>query len=222
MQSTLRERYRSRSFSAPGSTTSVEARRVFESALRHAASQHEEQSQHSIVVNGSAESSDVCTELGQELVTASSQIDEKLQQIIKEIVTAVREQNVDLSRPFYEAVESIINRKITVDTFINVMVFCITLVRRYKAESPSSWQDKAVWITEQVYELMASAYQRYHIDDWIREQGGWTGVLKLVRTKCQTFTDYAIQPVFARRQTAVAAGTIVVFGAVGLIIWYNW
>ena len=39
---------------------------------------------------------------------------------------------------------------------------------------------------------MATAYQRYHIDDWIQEQSGWTGVLKLVRKKYQTFIHYAI------------------------------
>lgn len=230
MQSTLRERYRNRSLSAPGSTTSQEARIVFETALQHAASQQQEQSQQqqSVVVNRTQSSnvSDACTELGQELVTVSTQIGERdsgIKQIITRIVTAVIDQNVDdISVPFFEAIESIINRRMDIDTFVNVMVFCITLVRRYRAASLSTREDKASWVIEQVSELMASAYQRYHIDDWIQEQGGWMGVLRLVRMKYQTFTDYAIREWnFTRRQTATA-GSIVIVSAVAFIVWYNW
>lgn len=229
MQSTLREKY-TRSFSAPESTASIEARIVFESALeRELSQQHlqQEQSKQESVLEASSNASVTCKELGQELVVVSTQIgkkDGKIQEIITRIIMAVIEQNnVDqISEPFFEAIESMVKRRMNVDTFINVMVFCITLVRRYRAASLSSWQDKAVWVTEQVYELMVSAYQRYHIDDWIQEQGGWTGVLKLVRKKYQTFSDYAIGERGLTRRNAVAAGAIVLISAVGFAVWYNW
>ena len=225
MQSTLREKY-TRSHSAPESTASIEARIVFESALERELSQQHQQEQES-VLEASLNASVTCKELGQELVVVSTQIDKKdskIQEIIKRIITAVIEQNnVDrISEPFFEAIESMVNRRMNVDTFINVMVFCITLVRRYKDASLSSWQDKAVWVTEQVYELMVSAYQRYHIDDWIQEQGGWTGVLRLVRKKYQTFSDYAIGRRGLTRRNAGTAGAIVLISAVAFTVWYNW
>ena len=230
MQSTLREKY-TRSFSAPESTASIEARIVLESALERELSQphhQQEQSKQESILEASSNAiaNVTCKELGQELVAVSTQIgekDSKRQEIITRIITAVIEQNVDeISEPFFEAIESMVNRRMNVDTFINVMVFCITLVRRYRAASLSSWQDKAIWVTEQVYELMLSAYQRYHIDDWIQQQGGWTGVLRLVRKKYQTFSDYAIGGRGFTRRNAVAAGGIVLIGAVVFAVWYNW
>ena len=167
MQSTLREKYRTRSLSAPGSTESIEARIVFESALERELPQQrrrEQSQQESSVFEASPNASIACKELGQELVAVSTQIgetDSRIQEIITRIVTAVFDQNVDgISEPFFEAIESMVNRRVNIDTFINVMVFCIMLVRRYRVASLSSWQDKAVWVTEQVYELMVSAYQR--------------------------------------------------------------
>lgn len=224
MQSTLRERY-TRSFSAPESTTSKEARIVIETALQHA---QREQSHRQPVLNGASSvssESETCKELGQELIGVSSQIGErknsKIQEIITKIVTAVTNEDVGgISEPFFEAVESIINRKVDVDTFINVMVFCITLVRRYRATSPSNMQDRAVWMTEQVYELMTFAYQRYRINDWIQEQGGWKGVLRLVRMRYQTFTDYATQRLVSN--SGATAGAVVLIGTVAFIVWYNW
>ena len=229
MQSTLREKY-ARSLSAPESTASVEARIVIESALERELPQQRRKREHSKqepAIEPSSNASVTCKELGQELVVVSTQIGEKdslrIQEIITRIITAVTDQNVDgISEPFFEAIESMVNRRMNVDTFIKVMVFCITLVRRYIAASPSSWKDKAVWVTEQVYELMASAYQRYHIDDWIQEQGGWTGVLRLVRKKYQTFSDYAIGGQGSTRRNAATAGAIVVIGAVAFAVWYNW
>ena len=228
MQSTLREKYRSRSLSAPESTTSQEVKIVFESALQHAVQQQQvESTQQAVVVNEGESVKEACTELGQELVTVSTQIgesrDNKILEIITRIIKAAGNQSVDeISTPFFEAIESIINRRITIDTFVNVMVFCITLVRNYRDASPSSWEDKVVWITEKVSSLMATAYQRYHIDDWIQEQGGWTGVLRLVRKKYQTFTDYATGGRrFTRRQAvAASAGVISIIAVVA--IWYNW
>jgi len=70
---------------------------------------------------------------------------------------------------------------------------------------------------EQICELMESANQRYHIDDWVEEQGGWAGVLRLVREKYQTAIDYAIE---RWGVTVGVAGAIV--GVVAFAIWYNW
>lgn len=231
MQSTLREKYRSRSLSAPESTTSQEAKIVFESALKHAVRQQQvESTQQAVlhaVVNEGESVKEACAELGQELVTVSTQIgesrDSKVVEIITRIIQAAGNQSVDeISTPFFEAIESIVNQRITIDTFVNVMVFCITLVRSYRDASPSSWEDKAVWITEQVSSLMAAAYQRYHIDDWIQEQGGWTGVLRLVRKKYQTFTDYATGGQGFTRRQAVTAGAGVICIITVAAIWYNW
>ena len=227
MQSTLRQKY-SRSLSAPESATSQEAKIVFESALRHAVRQHQEEStQQAVVVNKAESVKEACTELGQELVAVSTQIGEsrnsKIQEIITRIYAAVGHQSVDeVSTFFFEAIESMVNRKITIDTFVNVMIFCITLVRSYKNASPSSWEDRAVWIVQQVSTLMAAAYQRYHIDDWIQEQGGWTGVLRLVRQKYQTVTDYATRGRGFTTGKKIAAGAGVT-GIIALVaIWYNW
>ena len=232
MQSALREKYRSRSVSAPGSTASIEARVVFESALQHELSQqqNEQSQQESILVDGdlvaSSNVSDACKELGQELVAVSTQMGEgnsRIQGIMTRMEAAL-DQNVDgISEPFFEAIESMVNQRM-VDTFINVMTFCIKLVFRYRAASPSTPQDKAIWVTEQVYELMASAYQRYHIYEWIQEQGGWKAVLGLVREKHQTCSDYAPQGGrgFTRRNTALTVGAAFILGAVALGVWYNW
>ena len=233
MQSTLRENYRNRSLSAPGGTASSEARIILESAVQHSvvtvSPNLRSQRQESVVVNGQSTSnnSNVYTELGQELVAVSDQVDERIKEIIRQIITrisaAVSDQDLDgISVPFFEAIESIVKRRINIDTFINVMVFCITLVRRYRATAPSSWQDKAMWMTEQIYELMASAYQRYHIDDWIEEQGGWTGVLRLVREKYQTITDYAIGRRGSMRQNLTAGVAVTIVGVVAFTVWYNW
>lgn len=226
MQSTLREIYRSRS--APSSIALSEAKIVLESALRQdvAVSQQRPQSLHeSVVVNGQSTSniSNVCTELGQELVAVSDQVDERTQEtVVTRIIATTNGQDPDgISKPFFEAIKSMVKRGMNIDTFIDVMVFCITLVRRYRTASSSSWQDKMLWMTEQIYELMASAYQRYHIDQWIQEQGGWTGVLRLVRMKYQTVTDYAIGRRGSVRQN-VTAGVVVIVGVVAFTIWYNW
>ena len=233
MQETLRERFENRSLSAPGSIVSTEARRVLESALQHGAEPRQSENSQSLVVNGESSSAiDVYTELGQELVAVSTQLqigvqdDSRIQEIISRLIAAVVDQDVaEISEPFFDALDSIVlNKKITTDTFINLMIFCIRLIRRYKAESLSSnWKGKAVWITEQIYELIATAYQRYQIDAWIQRQGGWSGVLQLVRTKFQTFTDYAIQGRgFTKKAGAATAGAFVILGAAAFIVWYNW
>ena len=229
MQATFKEKFE-RSLSAPGNIVSTEARIVLDSALQHAAQPRQRKHSQSVVVNGDSSSSvsNVCTELGQELVAVSAQIgpqkdDTKIQKIITKITAAIFEQDVDgISKPFFDALDSIVNKKIDTDTFVNLMVFCIKLVRSYKAASLNSWEDKAAWITEQLYGLIATAYQRYHIDNWIQEQGGWSGVLQLVRTKFQTFTDYAIGGRGLTRKRAATAGVIIVFSAAALFIWYNW
>ena len=229
MQSTLKAKY-SRSLSVPGNATSNETRIVFESALRRSVSQQrcEQSQQETVLVNrdvGALSNVTACEELGGELVTVSTQIDwsRKIQEIVSTIIGAVSDQNVrGISEPFFQAVESIVNQKVNVDTFVNVTVFCITLIRRYRAASPSSLEDRAEWLTEQVYELMEAAYRRYRIADWIKRQGGWTGVLRLVRKKYQTITDYATGGQGFTRQHAAIAGTVVVSFGVAFMIWYNW
>ena len=228
MQSTLREKY-SRSLSAPESITSQEAKLVFKSALQHAVRQYQEESTQQTVVVNESEAVEAYTELGQELVAVSTQIgenrDSKIKEIITRIYAAVSHQSIDeVSTPFFEAIESMVNREITVDTFVNVMVFCITLVRSYRNASPTSWEDRTVWIAQQVSILMAAAYQRYHIDDWIQEQGGWTGVLRLVRKKYQTVTDYATggRGFTTGQKVAAGAGVAGIAGIIALVaIWYN-
>ena len=228
MQSTLKASY-SRSLSAPGSSTDNEMRIVFESALRRSVSQQRsEQSQQETVLNRDVEALSnlhACEELGGELITVSTQIDwsEKIQEIVATIIKAVSDQNLGgISEPFFQAVESIVNRKVNIDTFVNVTVFCVTLVRRYKAASPSSWEHRSAWMTEQVYELMAAAYQRYQIDEWIQRKGGWAGVLRLVRKKYQTITDYATGGRGFTRQHAAIAGTVIISFGVAFTIWYYW
>ena len=145
-------------------------------------------------------------------------------EIIVRIMRATGNQSVDETAPaFIEAVENIVMQRITIYTYVNVMVFSITLVQSYKDASPSSWKDIAVWITEQVSILKAAAYHRYHID-WIQEQSGGTGVLRLVRKKYQTFIDCATGGQgFMRRRQAVAAGAgmICIITTVAAV-WYNW
>ena len=139
---------------------------------------------------------------------------------ILEITIRAGNQSVDETAPaFLDAIESIAKRRITIYSFVNVVAFSITLVRSYRDESPRTLEGKAVWITKQVFILMAAAYHKYHIDsDRIQEQSGWTGVLRL---EYQTFTDYATGG--QRRQAvAVGAGMICIITTVGLAaIWYN-
>ena len=139
---------------------------------------------------------------------------------ILEIIIRAGNQSVDETAPaFLDAIDSIVNRRITIYSFVNVVTFSITLVRSYRDASPRTLEGNAVWITKQVSILMAAAYHRYHIDsDRIQEQSGWTGVLRL---EYQTFTDYATGG--QRRQAvAVGAGMICIITTVGLAaIWYN-
>ena len=139
---------------------------------------------------------------------------------ILEIVIRAGNQSVDETAPaFLDAIDSIVNRRITIYSFVNVVTFSITLVRSYRDASPRTSEGNAAWITKQVSILMAAAYHRYHIDsDRIQEQSGWTGVLRL---EYQTFTDYATGG--QRRQAvAVGAGMICIITTVGLAaIWYN-
>jgi len=195
-------------------------------------SQQRQQSEHEIIQ--SVEDRNVY-ELAKELNAISDrvsdrlgeqfrQFDESIEGIISEkfarISAAVFDEDLDgISVPFFEAMESIVKLEINVDTFINTMVFCIKLVRRYRKTSPTTFQDKAMWMTEQICELMESAYQRYRIGDWIEEQGGWPGVLRLVRKKYQTITDYG-ERWGVNRVTVGVAGAIV--GVVAIAIWYNW
>ena len=143
---------------------------------------------------------------------------------ILEIIIRAGNQRVDETAPaFLDAIESIVNRRITIYSFVNVVTFSITLVRSYRDASPRTLEGKAVWITKQLSILMAAAYHRYHIDsDRIQEQSGWTGVLRL---EYQTFTDYATvggQRRPRRQAVAVGAGMICIITTVGLAaIWYN-
>ena len=140
---------------------------------------------------------------------------------ILEIIIRAGNQSVDETAPaFLDAIESIVNRRITIYSFVNVVTFSITLVRSYRDASPRTLEDNAMWITKQVSILMAAAYHRYHIDsDRIQEQSGWTGVLRL---EYQTFTDYATRGGQRRQAVAVGAGMICIITTVGLAaIWYN-
>ena len=147
-----------------------------------------------------------------------------LEIIIRIIRAATGNLSVDEAAPaLADAVEDVIYQRITIYTFLNVMVFSITLVQSYSDASPRSWEDKAVWITEQVSSVKAAAYQRYHIDDWIQEQSGWTGVLRLVREHAvpNLHRLYAAGAKgFMRRRQAVA-GMICIITTVAAI-WHNW
>ena len=143
---------------------------------------------------------------------------------ILEIIIRAGNQSVDETAPaFLDAIESIVNRRITIYSFVNVAIFSITLARSYRDASPRSLEGKALWITKQVSILMAAAYHRYHIDsDRVQEQSGWTGVLRL---EYQTFTDYAPTGGQRRQAVAVGAGMICTYiiTTVGLAaVWYNW
>ena len=132
--------------------------------------------------------------------------------------------SVDEAAPaLIDAVEDVfVNQRVTIYTFLNVTVFSITLVQSYRDASPRSWEDKKVWVMEQVSILMAAAYQRYDIDDGIQEQSGWTGVLRLVREHAvpNLHRLYAtgVQG-FMRRRQAVA-GMICIITTVAAI-WHN-
>ena len=78
------------------------------------------------------------------------------------------------------------------------------------------------WVNDLISELIAP-YERYHIHQWIQEQGGWIGVLKSVRNKYQAFVECVPRSrrLGSWRQIAVAAGGV----TIGMIvasagIWY--
>ena len=171
----------------------------------------------------------VCTEVGQELQEISYLVEKELQtekslsftQKVKNILAAIRSQEVHIWEPFFEALESLIGQQVCTKTFVNITAFGIAIVRRYKEELPNSTTN---WVISLVVELMMSAYERYRIYDWIQQQGGWRGVLELVRRRYQTFVDYAF-PLPRRlgswRQIAVGSGVmigVVVVSAAG--IWF--
>ena len=137
-----------------------------------------------------------------------------LQIIIRIIRAATGNLSVDEAAPaLLDAFEDVVNRRITIYTFLNVTVFSIPLVQSYRDASPSSWKDKEVWITEKVSILMAAACQRYHIDDWIQEQSGWTGVLRLVR-------EHAVPNLHRLYRRQAVAGMICIIITVAAI-WHN-
>lgn len=78
------------------------------------------------------------------------------------------------------------------------------------------------WVNDLIAKLIAP-YERYHVHQWIQEQGGWNGVLKLARNKYQAIVECV--PRYRRmgwwRQIAVAAGVVTIsVVAVGAGIWY--
>lgn len=220
MQSTLSEGY---------VRLGINVAEVVRIILRYVSQGDGSQEQQLTVVRQSSNTSNVYEELGQELATISSQIEpvsggSRMQELITRIMEAVScsENDDGIASTFFEAIESMVtNRRMNLDAFINTMVFCIKLVRRYRAASPSSWEEKSMWMIGQICELIEGAYQRYNIDGWVQEQGGWNNILTQVRTRYRNFYDYAIQPA-CTRQTAVTAGTIIIVTVVAFAIWYNW
>lgn len=225
-QSTLR-RERGRSLSAPASImfpaaaakkpTKAGIKLILKSAMTSQGTRCQ------INVNEDAKA---CTEVGQELRELSGLIERELQgenqsfinQIIT-ILTAIRNQDATIWEPFFKALENMISRQVCTKTFVNFTAFGIALVRRYHDESPNS---SIHWVIDIVAELVSSAYERYHIDEWIQEQGGWRGVLQLVRNKYQSFVDYVPVPrgLELWRQIAVTSGVAIGAIAVGAGVWY--
>lgn len=172
------------------------------------------------------EDTKACTEVGQELRELSGLIERELQgenqtfiEQVRHILTAIRNQDTTIWEPFFKAVENMISKQVCTKTFVNFTAFGIALVRRYNEESPSN---SIHWVIDIVTELVSSAYERYHIDEWIQEQGGWRGVLQLVRNKYQSFVDYVPVPRGFElwRQIAVTGGVAIGAIAVGAGVWY--
>ena len=225
-QSTLRkERFKfKRSLSAPESLPTLrqsERKAELKIILKSAASTSQE-SLH-LSFNGGMEG---CTEVAQELNEISRLVEKELRnenqtfiQQVRRILAAIRYQDAAIWEPFFEALESMVNREVHIKTFVNFTAFGVALVRRYKEESPDSPTN---WIIDLVAELMVSAYERYNIDNWIQEQGGWKGVLRLIRNKCQTVVDYipARRGMGSWRQAAVTGAGVICLIAVGAAIWH--
>ena len=184
---------------------------------------------------GNNKEAEACQLREQELVSVrcmrSIQIESRdntaVQIIIRIIRAATGNLSVDETAPaLFNVLEDVVNQRITIYGFLNIMVFSITLVRSYGDASTSSGEDIAVWITEQAYSVIAAAYQRYHINNWIQEQSGWTrtGVLRLVREEYQTLMDYGTGGQgFMRRRQAVAAGAgmiCIITTIASIAIWY--
>lgn len=164
-----------------------------------------------------------CAEVGKELKDLSGIIERELQgenrrlieEVVRRILTAIIRNHDITWELLFEAIESLFTKEL-----VDFTVFGIALVRRYKDELPNSLTN---WVIDIVAGLMASAYERYHINEWIQEQGGWRGVLQLIRNKYQTFAEYVPVPrgLGSWRQTAVAAGGVLIgVITVGAGVWY--
>lgn len=172
------------------------------------------------------EDTTACTQVGKELSELSGLIERELQgdnqgfiEQVRNILAAIRNQDITIWEPFFKAVENLISRQVCTKTFVNFTVFGIALVRRYNDESPNS---SINWVIDVVAELVSTAYERYHIDEWIQEQGGWRGVLQLVRNTYQSFVDYVPVPrgLNSWRQIAATGGVAIGAIAFGAGVWY--
>ena len=224
-QSTLR---RSRSLTAPASITSqvTAVKELTKDGIKLILKSAMTPSQSTRCLFNVHENTKACTEVGQELSNLSGLIEKELQGEnqsfivqVRNILTAIRNQDITIWEPFFKAVETLISRQVCTKTFINFTVFGIALVRRYNDESPNSSID---WVIDVVAELVSTAYERYHINEWIQEQGGWRGVLQLVRNTYQSFVDYVPVPrgLNSWRQIAVTGGVAIGAIAVGAGVWY--
>ena len=113
-------------------------------------------SKRAVTVNEgeSVKEAEACPELcEQELITVSCmhsiQIESRDNKVLEIIIRIMRaytgNQSIDETAPaFLDAVESVVNQRITIYTFVNVMVFSIALLRSYRDVSPSSWEDITV------------------------------------------------------------------------------
>ena len=166
----------------------------------------------------------VCTNVAQErggLIEAELQGENPqcFNEQVKVILIAIRNQDITIWEPFFIATENMITRQICMKMFVNFTAFVIALFRRYKNESPKS---SVNWATDVVAEMVSSAYERYHINEWIQEQGGWRGVLQLVRNEYQSFVDCVPVPrglVWWSRQVVVKVGVAISAIVIGVGDW---
>lgn len=223
-QSTLRrEKFRVRSLSAPATSVTamkrswvennIEMKLILESALTS-------QDKHFLISANKA-----CAEVGQELSELSGLIEKEWQRenwtFIENIYSAIQNQDADaLREAFFEALDDMITGQVCTKIFVNFTVFSIILARFYEQDSSNCSTNGVINL---VAKLMTLAYERYHINEWIQEQGGWTGVLKLVRNQYQTFVDGCVlipRGLGSWRQIAMAGGVTIGAIAVGAGIWY--
>ena len=218
----ITDRFRTRSISAPISATAEEMKKSTKKVLVSAVTAQETCTVRMATTSNGQLTPDA--EVGLELSTISGQVEEELlgsnqsfvQQVTMIVNAALHQKPDEVHALFFTTLENIVNHEVTFKTFVNISVFCIVMWRRYKEETS---ENSRTWITEQVAELMVVAYSRYHIDEWIEQIGGWSGVLTVVRETYHSVIDYARPP--GRRGSLIAAGAgVAAIAAAGIGTWW--